>query len=127
MRLAKEQKWQATLRWLRRNFPVEYRVEVQSSIQIKDCGDTTYSESSKSFKIRVRKSQSLTSKIDTIIHEWAHVVTWFGFESEKEDHSGEHGMAQSKIYRTFLLWNYGRAQKKKWAVNPLPGQREFDF
>ncbi len=126
MRLTKEQKWQATLRWLRRNFPTQGPIKVQSSIQIKDCGETAYSPHFKSFKIRVRKGQSLTSKIDTLLHEWAHALTWFGFESEIEDHSSEHGMAQSKLYRTFLEWDYGRAIKKR-AVSPLSGQREFDF
>ncbi len=129
MKLTKEQKWLRTIRWLRRNFPSNLPVRVRSErmVSFKYCGDTTYSEDANNFKVRIRRSQSHSSKIDTLLHEWSHILTWFGAESEHEDHSGEWGLIYAKLYRTFLEWDYGETQKKGASDGPLPNQTEFDF
>jgi len=123
--MTNKQKWLATLRWLRRNFPVELPVHIRS-LGMKDCGDTTYSEGMKDFRVRIKANQPLSAKLDTVMHEHAHVLTWFGSEAEIEDHGAEWGIAYARIYRMFLEWDFGRAQKKK-TNGPLPGQREFEF
>jgi len=104
--MTSQQKWLATLRWLRRNFPVEFPVSVRSC-DMKDCGDTTFSDKTQDFKVRIRGNQSLSLKLDTVLHEWAHVITWFGAEFQTEAHGGEWGIAYARIYRTFLDWDYG--------------------
>ncbi len=124
MRLTVEQKWQATLRWLRRNFPLPSPVDVRS-IEMKDHGEASYDSGRKLFSIRINKKKSLSSRIDTVIHEWAHALSWFGSESEIEDHSSEFGIVWAKIYRNWLEWDYGRAKKKIFI--PLRNQTEFDF
>jgi len=123
--MTSEQKWLATLRWLRRNFPIELAIRVRSCKMV-DCGDTTYSENMKDFRVRIRANQSLSLKLDTLIHEWAHAMTWFGAEFQIETHGSEWRIAYALIYRTFLEWDYGRAQKRR-TIGPLPGQREFEF
>lgn len=126
MRLTKEQKWLWTIRWLRRNFPPTLPTYVKSA-QMEDCGDTIFSEDAEDFRIRVRSNHSLNLKVDTLLHEWAHVLTWFGAEFETEEHSAEWGVMYAKLYRTFIEWDFGRAEKKRANNGPLPGQREFDF
>lgn len=126
MKLTTEQKWQRTIRWLKRNFPAPegYPVFV-CTVQMKDNGETEFVNYLGIFNMHIRRS-TFTTKIDTLLHEWAHILTWFGAETEIEDHSGEFGEAWAKIYRTFLEWDYGKAEKKR-ADGPLSGQREFDF
>ncbi len=126
-RLTTEQKWLRSIRWIRVNFPPPYPARIRSK-RMKDCGDTTYSEDMEDFKIRIKSSQSFAMKIDTLLHEYAHCLTWFGAESELEDHSGEWGLTYARLYRKFIEWDYGKNQKKrKRAVGPLPSQKEFDF
>ncbi|KKM88020.1 hypothetical protein LCGC14_1263120 [marine sediment metagenome] len=109
MKLTKEQKWLRTIRWLRRNFPSNLPTRIRSE-RMKDCGDTTYFEKMENFRICIRKSQSLDSKLDTLLHEYAHYLTWFGAESEIKDHGSEWGITYAKIYRTFLEWDFGRSK-----------------
>ncbi len=109
--MTSKQKWLATLRWLRRNFPAELPVRVRSC-QMKDCGDSAYSEGMKDFRVRVKASQSLSARLDTVLHEWAHCLTWFGAECD-EDHSSEWGITYAKLYRVHLDWDFGRAQNKR--------------
>lgn len=58
--------------------------------------------------VLVHRNQCFNLRIDTLIHEWAHILTWFGAEMYNEDHSAEWGIAYAKIYRTFLEWNWGK-------------------
>jgi len=48
--------------------------------------------------------------LDSLLHEWAHVLAWFAPDGEEEH--GEHwGLAYGKIYRAFVAWDYGRAKE----------------
>ncbi|KKL56725.1 hypothetical protein LCGC14_2242530 [marine sediment metagenome] len=109
MKLTTTQKWRRTLAWLRRNFPPSSKVSVRS-LEIKEHGCTTfgYAPMVGSFEIQINRKKSFSLRIDTLLHEWAHCVTWLGAETDIEDHSAEWGVAYAKIYRTFLEWNYGR-------------------
>ena len=104
MKLTATQKWLRTIAWLRRNFLVQRTVSVRSASIKKFHG---YVEYDGEFKIRISCKQSLNLRLDALIHEWAHVLTWFGAE-ETTEHSAEWGIAYAKIYRTFIVWNYGR-------------------
>ena len=115
MQLTTAQKWLRTIAWLRRNFPAQVTVHVQSKLLKKDQGETEYiSDGSHKdgewFNIKINRKQSFLSRIDTLIHEWAHCLTWFGAETY-EDHSSEWGIALAKIYRTFIEWNYGQENR----------------
>lgn len=104
MRLTTAQKWRKTIAWLRRNFPSRYPVVVRS-VPLKIHGDTDYEKNK--FLVRINSKKSHSARIDTILHEWAHVLTWFG-AGHYEDHPDEWGLCWGKIYRTFVEWNYGR-------------------
>ncbi len=126
MKIPSKKKWLLTILWLRRNFPPPYPTRVRS-VKMKDYGDTTLSKGMRDFRIRISKNRSYAAKIDTLLHEWAHVLSWFGAESEIEDHSAEWGVTYARLYRTFIEWDYRVAKKKRAKDAPLPGQKEFDF
>ena len=112
MKLTTAQKWLRTIAWLRRNFPARYNIHIYSKPLKKLQGYTEYiSDGSHRdgewFNIRIDRKQCFLLRIDTLIHEWAHCLTWFGAETN-EDHSSEWGLAYAKLYRTFVEWNYGR-------------------
>ena len=121
MSLTSATKWRMTINWLRRNFRTNSYGASVRSVAMKDFGDTSFCEDDLCFAIRVKKNLPFATKLDTLLHEYAHVLSWHCAEAEKEDHSAEWGIAYALIYRTFLEWDYGREFK------PLPGQQEFNF
>ena len=116
MKLTNQQKWFRTLKFLRREFPLAYPVRVRTRC-IKDCGDTTFIDGRGAvgglFSIRVNGRKPFDSRIDTILHEWAHAMTWFGADANIEDHGPEWGVAYAKVYKAHTGWDYGRNEKWK--------------
>ena len=112
MNLTTAQKWRRTLAWLHRNFPTQHNIHVQSKLIKKNQGYTEYicdgsHKDGEWFSIKIDRKQCFLLRIDTLIHEWAHCLSWSGAETS-EDHSAEWGIAYAKIYRTFIEWNWGR-------------------
>lgn len=107
MTLTSQQKWLRTIAWLRREFPTQHKAHVRSCVLCNLDGDAFFL--GMWFKIRINRKKSLAIKLDTLIHEWAHCLTWFGAE-QLEDHSDEWGLQYAKIYRAYLDWNFGRTE-----------------
>jgi len=106
-----ETKWRKTIAWLRRNFPTKVPVRVRRW-GISHCGHTDGEYDLKEcdhLLIVVRKGMCPRCQIDTLLHEWAHALTWFGAAAEYEDHSPEWGAAYANIVRLFQEWDYGKA------------------
>ncbi len=59
------------------------------------------------FRIEISCALNLNMKLEILLHEWAHVISWFG-AGYKEDHPGEWGLAYARIYREFLVWDFRR-------------------
>lgn len=99
-------KWRRMLRWLRDAHPARHpvRVERRPRTQRKKelCG---YCEFRDKFYIFVDRRQVWALQIDTLLHEWAHALTWHG--NDDDDHGPEWGLAYAKLYRAFLTWNFG--------------------
>ena len=110
VKLTTAQKWLRTIAWLRRNFPAIHPISVRSVILKKDQGETEFT--GKYFWIRVHPKLPFLSRMDALLHEWAHCLTWFGPETD-EDHSAEWGIAYARIYRIHVEWNYGREKKEE--------------
>jgi len=106
MKLPTSKKWKMLLAWLHRNFPTKEAVTVRSKPLKKLCGETIYENHW--FKIFIHRNQCFTLRVDTLIHEWSHALTWFGAETHNEDHSAEWGIQYAKIYRIFYEWNWGK-------------------
>jgi hypothetical protein len=100
-------RWLRTIAWLRKNFPAQRKITVRSAAL---CHQADIDLRGGRFIIHIRKGSSLDEKMDSIIHEWAHALTWFGAE-QHEDHGGEWGLAYSRIYSTWCKWNYGEKEE----------------
>jgi len=102
MKLTVDSKWRRTLAWLRREFPTAKKVRVRQ-LDIEDQGTCDFVNYH--FEIKVKK-QCFKLRIDTLLHEWAHALTWFGNDSDS--HGSEWGLMYAKLYRNWLIWNYGQ-------------------
>jgi hypothetical protein len=102
MRLTQKSKWRKTLSWLRREHPLTKRVRVRQ-VKLKEQGYCAYSKNC--FEIRIQGKQCLNLRMDSLLHEWAHTLTWFG--NDADQHGSEWGLAYARLYRTWLTWNYG--------------------
>ena len=102
MKLTVDSKWRRTLAWLRREFPTAKKVRVRQ-LDIKDQGTCDYINHR--FEIEVKK-QCYRLRIDTLLHEWAHALTWFG--NDGDAHGSEWGLMYAQLYRNWLTWNYGQ-------------------
>ena len=108
--LSVDQKFRLILRLLRVDFPAEFpiRVRRQTSEQIKRkifgwCSlvNDSKPKAERYFLITVNKSCSWSQQFDTIIHEWAHALTWDEVEQGK-DHSDLFARAYGKLYRAYI-------------------------
>lgn len=108
MRLTTQQHWLRTIAWLRREFPSPFSPICVRSQEIPNlCGDTSWD--GHRFLIRINKSV-FQVKLDTLLHEWAHCLTWFG-ANRMEDHPGEWGLCHANILQAFYKWNFGKETK----------------
>ena len=105
MKLTNHQKWLRTIIWLKKAFPTQLPINIHTCKTEKDILGTTTCTREK-FIIKIHPGMNFSMKIDTLIHEWAHAISWFGAGHE-EEHPDDWGLAYAKIYRTFLNWEYG--------------------
>lgn len=111
-RMTAKQKWFRTLAWLRREFPADKTVTVRTIIP----GNASIpqgeivQESYTRFSINIKR-QCLSLKIDAVIHEWAHLLTWHG--NDEDEHGEEWSLMYGRIYRAWLIWNYGRTNDQE--------------
>ncbi len=95
-----------TLRFLRASFPSVAPVRVRT-VRLKDRdGDATFMEGGY-WRIRVARDLAQGAAIDTIIHEWAHIIDLErnGWPKNPDNHSYLHrnswGEVYAGIYRAF--------------------------
>jgi hypothetical protein len=87
--------------WLRKNFPTPYPVVVH----VEKISDNVYGECYKwtgNVTIRINKNIPKAEQLHSLIHEWAHAMTWPNRKLEKSgrpEHPDEWGLAYAKIYR----------------------------
>jgi len=100
--MTNKQKWQKLLRWIRRKFPPPHQVAVKCE-PLEDYGLITYyiDETGKpSFVIHINTKLKYSDKAYTLLHEWAHLLVWFGADHDI-DHSDEWGLCYAKLYRAY--------------------------
>jgi hypothetical protein len=66
-------RWRWLIRQLHIHFPVECEVTVVRRSLKTSCGMTTYC--GRRYQITVNSDQEWQGQVDTLLHEWAHVVT----------------------------------------------------
>lgn len=105
-RLPQPERLQRTEGWLRASYPTPYPVVVRyNQVIADDLLGETYRRERKLF-IRVSRSCTRREAIETLLHEWAHAVTWPNDRlmrcGKDPDHSDEWGLAWTRIYRNFF-------------------------
>ncbi len=103
MKLTRPELWRKLIYWLRSTFPHPDRDITVRAVNIPDkyWDSTGYTDIiNGNFRIVIHKKSVFATRIDTLIHEWAHTLTW----NSEEDHNYKWGIAYSKIYRGYLLW-----------------------
>lgn len=105
MRLTNRQKWLRTIAWLKNAFPAQKPTSVRTCTIDKNILGSAELVAGR-FEVEIQKNLSFQIKMEVLIHEWAHVISWFGAGHE-EDHPDDWGLAFAKIYRDFLEWEYG--------------------
>ena len=108
--LSVNQKFRLILRLLRADFPANMPIKVRrltsEVIKRKVFGwcslvNSDGPKAKKYFLITVNKSFSWAQQFDTILHEWAHALTWNEVEQGK-DHSDLFARAYGKLYRVYI-------------------------
>jgi len=107
--LTVDQKFRALLRKLRAEFPLQYPVKMRrldlgegkkalsGYCQLANQGKV---KEKRYFKISVNQRHTWSMQFDTILHEWAHALTWENPTSQ--DHSRYWAEAYGKLYRAMV-------------------------
>jgi len=87
---------------LKAKFP-EYKVSVRR-VKLPDtlCGDCRLVNGKrkiKEFHIRINNHLNEELAIDTLVHEWAHILAW---DAPGDEHGAAWGRAYSRVYRIYL-------------------------
>lgn len=84
--------WRALVRKLRKRFPVGSPVVVCRSPAKKNCGMTRFD--GRTFRVRIASNQSIQGQVDTLLHEWVHVMAI----DQAYRHDGQWGALFASIY-----------------------------
>lgn len=106
------QKFRLLLKKLRKRFPPRYPVRVRrpsgKSLKGQDApyGVCWLSNDNKSpedryFTIYISCKYPIETQIDTLLHEWAHALTWFKCKPG-QDHGDPWSEAYGKLYREYI-------------------------
>jgi len=112
--MTNNERWRRVVGWLRKVHPPHLPItvhQVEPETIDKKYGHTWLDDDAGYLRIEINKRKWFGQKLDTVLHEWAHALTWFGAETNYEDHSAEWGIAYAKVYRTFLRWYCGKPQE----------------
>ena len=111
-KLREDQKIRALFKIFRKYIPIPRPVKLIIRKLAFDDGMCGWAaDGRKGFVISVNKELGYNSKIDTIIHEYAHAITMAsGDHDDNEDHDGKWGEEYARTYRCFLAhWpEYGK-------------------
>lgn len=88
------------VKYLKSRLPLSHPIKVKRVNIRKDYdGDCQFKQGI--FIIRIQKTLTENSAIDTVIHEFSHVLSW---HKEENIHGPIWGKAYSKVYNKFLEW-----------------------
>lgn len=97
--------YRETLAMLRVNLPCAYPVSVRRMRKMPEDieGDATFSRKGKwRFAIRISAKLTWSAAIDTLLHEWAHALSWTASHQKFKDHGPEWGLAMSRCYQAVI-------------------------
>ena len=91
--------YRKVVRFLKKNCESLFPVSVRR-LKLKDEFDGDCQFKDDHFLIRINRNLPEHEAIETLLHEWAHVIAWDRCTSD--EHCDEWGKAYSRIYRAFL-------------------------
>jgi hypothetical protein len=96
-------RWKRLIRHLRRNHPLPGKIRIiyykaRPGIE----AWAAYKSQSRVFTIAIRKNQSWGSRVDAVLHEWAHCMAW----TPRAYHGYRWGIAYSRLYRSMEAANW---------------------
>lgn len=96
--------WRRLLSWLRTDCPTPKPVVVRT-VPLKDNHGLTFFQN-KQYHIRIDSNGDYRCRIDTLIHEWAHVLAWPQLmpEDEQQQHNPAWGAMYGVVYQSYLRW-----------------------
>ena len=97
--------YRKTLSFLRKEFSVDYPVRVRRQKLDKETdGDCLFLNDKKYFRVRINKKLKEYEAIETLLHEWAHVLAWDC--CNKDYHCDAWGKYYSRIYRKYFKQDF---------------------
>jgi len=91
--------YRKVVRFVKKEFPVDFPVSIRRlKLSDKLDGDCYFNETN--FEIRINNQLPEHEAIETLIHEYAHVLSWK--QCVNEYHGDQWGKFYSRIYRKFL-------------------------
>lgn len=109
--LTVDQKFRLILRLLRERFPTDLPVRVRRVTKEIMGADTPYGicslvnaskpKSKRYYLILINKQHPWSQQCETILHEWAHALTWYQLEDGK-DHGDIFARKYGVLYREFI-------------------------
>lgn len=87
------------IRFLKKTFPAYLKVSVRR-LALSEHLDGDCQLKTDKFQIRINRDLQEHEAIETLLHEWAHVIAWD--RCPTDEHCDEWGKAYSRIYRAFL-------------------------
>ena len=97
---------------LRRDWPANYPVEIlKATRRLKglrsECGESNFNEGRQLFQIWLNRELPTRVVEDTLLHEWAHLLTW-------EDHTF-HNRVWAAKYAALTRW---MSHEREWSGYP---------
>ena len=113
-------RYQQVLNWLQERFPVKYKVR----LRIEDLGRSEQGHAVRSgrngFILRIHRTLPRWLALDTLLHEYAHVMTWPEAMPTKGHtiHSDEWALAFARVYRLYVD-EEGDVESRQWPWEPV--------
>jgi len=110
-KLTVDQKFRRILRLLRQDYPADYPIRVRRvenplvgpDAPYGDCGliNSDKPKNKRYYLIRLAKSNTWKQQFETLLHEWAHCLTWHLVENHK-DHGDIFHRKYGVLYRAYI-------------------------
>ena len=96
----KRDRWHQVANWLRHEFPAPHPVDLRVENLTLPRKPIEYGEAGKvgrRFLVRLDPRQTWLNGLDTLLHEWAHVLSW----QAQLHHGDEWALAYGRLYRAW--------------------------
>lgn len=96
--------FEKTLKLLKKKLPAPFPVRIKYVETLEKRGEFGTAElvDDKKFVITIDKTTCEDIAIDTLMHEWAHILSWTvgnNWKKWQEEHGPEFGVAYSRVYQ----------------------------